>query len=215
MKIINNTVIALMSLFIVACASNDLATESQYSGFLDDYSQLEEFEMDNEGVGLIWVHPDVTSMGYTKAILEPTVIYPGPKHDSDEAKALIEEVTTYMDAALQGEVGKNIILTDNSGPNTVRVRFALTGVEISNENLATYEYVPVALLFVGAKTAAGARAQAVEIFFEAEMQDSISGEVLGRSVRKGRAESLKNKSEGQLDLWAEDAGNVANRVIGK
>jgi len=216
-------IVAIASLFIVACASSKVTTESQYSGFLDDYSQLEEFKMENEGIGLIWVAADVADRGYSKAILEPTVIYPGPKHDSDEAKALIEEVTTYMDAAIQAEVGKSVILTDNPGSSTVRIRFALTGVDISNEDLSTYEYIPVAMLFAGAKTAAGARAQAVEIFFEAEMVDSISGEVLGRSVRKGRGESLQNKAAAltkekffdQLDLWAEDAGNIARRVIGQ
>lgn len=215
--------VVIVSLFIAACASSNVTTESQYSGFLDDYSQLEEFEMENEGVGLIWVDPDVADRGYTKAILEPTVIYPGPKRDSEEAKKFIKEVTTYMDAAIQSSVGKSVIVTSNPGPDTVRVRFALTGVEISSEGLSGHEYVPVAMMFVGAKTAAGARAQVVEIFFEAEMEDSISGEVLGRSVRKGRGESLENRSEvltkeklyRQLDLWAEDAGHIAKRVIGQ
>jgi len=216
-------IIAITSLFIVACASSKVTTESRYSGFLDDYSQLEEVEVETGGIGLIWVDPDIADRGYTKAILEPVVIYPAPKRDSDEAKAFIKDVTTYMDAAIQAAVGNTIILTGNAGPNTVRVRFALTGVEISNEDLSTYEYVPVAMIFAGAKTAAGARAQAVEVFFEAEMVDSISGEVMGRSVRKGLGESLENKSEvltkekmyPQLDLWAEDAGNIAKRVSGE
>ncbi|MCP4769667.1 MAG: DUF3313 domain-containing protein [Gammaproteobacteria bacterium] len=220
MKYVN---IVLIGLMLAACASSRVTSERNYSGFLDDYSMLEETELDTGGVGLIWVDPDIADKSYTKAILEPIVIYPGPKRDSDEAKAFIKEVTTYMDAAIQAAVGDTIIITDSPGPNTVRVRFALTGVDISNEGLSSYEYVPVAMLFVGAKTAAGARAQAVEVFFEAEMVDSISGEVLGRSVRKGYGESLENKSETltkeamypQLDLWAADAANIANLVRGE
>jgi len=216
--------LVLACLFIAACASSKVTTESRYSGFLDDYSQLVETEVESGGVGLIWVDPNIGERGYIKAILEPVVIYPGPKHESAEAKALIEEVTEYMDAAIQAAVGgSSIIITDNPGPDTVRVRFALTGVEFSNEDLSTYEYVPVALLWVGAKTAAGARAQAVEVFFEAEMLDSMTGEVLGRSVRKGYGESLENKTEvlseekmhPQLDLWAADAGNIAKLVKGQ
>jgi hypothetical protein len=46
--------------------------------------------------------------------------------------------------------------------------------------------------------------------------------VLGRSVRKGYGESLEDKSEvlikekmyPQLDLWAKDAGNIANLLRG-
>jgi hypothetical protein len=214
--------IIIASLVLAACASSRVTTEQNYSGFLDDYSQLDEVELDTGGVGLIWLEPLLSTMGYTKAILEPVVIYPKPKHETDEAKALIKEVTRYMDAAIQAAVGNTLIVTDNPDPNAVRVRFALTGVEVSSESLSGYEYVPVALLWVGAKTAAGARAQVVEVFFEAEMSDSMSGEVLGRSVRKGYGESLENKSDTltkekmypQLDLWAQDAANIARHIEG-
>jgi hypothetical protein len=214
--------IIIVSLVLAACATSRVTTEENYSGFLGDYSQLEEVELDTGGVGLIWLEPLLPSMGYTKAILEPVVIYPGPKRESDEAKAFIKEVTSYMDAAIQAAVGDSVIVTDNPGPNTVRVRFALTAVEFSTENLSGYEYVPVAMLWAGASTAAGARAQVVEVFFEAEMSDSMSGEALGRSVRKGYGESLENKSETltkekmypQLDLWAQDAANIAKHIKG-
>jgi hypothetical protein len=217
MKYLN---IVLLSLLLTACASSRVTTERNYSGFLDDYSVLEEVEVDTGGVGLIWLAPDLADKGYTKAILEPTVIYPEPKRDSDEAKAFIVEITRYMDAAIQSAVGQSVIITDNPGPNTVRVRFALTGVEIGSEGLSSYEYVPVALVWVGATTAAGSRTQVVEVFFEAEMSDSLTGEILGRSVRKGIGDSLENRSETltvdkvypQLDLWAEDATNIADRL---
>jgi hypothetical protein len=219
---VKHFIIVVISLVLAACASSKVTTEQNYSGFLDDYSQLEKVDLDTGGVGLIWLEPLLSTMGYTKAILEPVVIYPKPKHDSDEAKALIKEVTRYMDAAIQAAVGNSVIVTDNPGSNTVRVRFALTGVEISTENLSGYEYIPVALLWAGAKTAAGARAQVVEVFFEAEMSDSMSGEVLGRSVRKGYGESLEDKSDTltkekmypQLDLWAQDAANIAKHIKG-
>jgi hypothetical protein len=215
--------IIIISLAITACASSKVTTEERYSGFLDDYSQLEEVEVKSGGVGLIWLDPDLSTMGYTKAILEPVVIYPEPKRDSDEAKAFIKNVKSYLDAAIQAAVGDSVIITNNPGPNTVRVRFALTGVDINTENLSAYEYVPVALIWAGATTVAGKRAQVVEIFFESEMLDSISGEVLGRSVRKGYGESLENESEimtkekmyPQLDFWAEDAANIARLLDGK
>ena len=57
------------------------------------------------------------------------------------------------------------------------------------------------MIFAGAKTASGKRTQGVEVFFEDKMQDSISGVILGRAVRKGFGESLDNKSS---DLTEED-----------
>jgi hypothetical protein len=215
--------IVIISLVIAGCATSKVTTEANYSGFLEDYSQLEEIEVKSGGVGLIWLDPDLSTMGYTKAILEPVVIYPQPKRDSDEAKAFIKEVKSYLDAAIQAAVGDSVIITSTPGPNTVRVRFALTGVDINTENLSAYEYIPVALIWAGATTAAGKRAQVVEIFFESEMLDSVSGVVLGRSVRKGYGESLENKSEimttekmyPQLDYWAHDAANIAHLLSGK
>ena len=125
--------VIITCLILAACATSKVTEEDKYSGFLDDYSQLTEHKLDNGGVGLIWVDPDIGEKGYTKALLEPLVIYPKPKPDSAHAQALIKDVTTYMTAAIQSEVGQKIIITDNPGPNTVRVRFALTGVELSNE----------------------------------------------------------------------------------
>ena len=57
----------------------------------------------------------------------------------------------------------------------------------------------------------------VEIYFEAILEDSISGEILGLVVRKGFGESLENESMvltrdniyPQLDRWAKDARNIA------
>jgi hypothetical protein len=55
------------------------------------------------------------------------------------------------------------------------------------------------------------------------MTVASSGEVLGRSERRGRGESLANKADvltkeklyRQLDFWAEDAGHIARRVTGQ
>ena len=215
--------LAITSLFIVACSSSKLTTETEYSGFLDDYSQLQEFKMKNGGIGLVWMHPELAERGYTKAILEPIVIYPQPRRSSDEARELQRKTLDYIDASIQEAASKNMIITSTPGPDTVRARFAIAGVDIDAKDLEAYEYVPVALLFVGAQTASGNRAQAVEVFFEAELTDSMTGEVMGRSVRKGFAEELENESEvltfekliPQLDLWAQDAENIARHLKGE
>ena len=214
--------LAVISLFIVACASKELANEAQFSGFLEDYSQLQEFNVET-GVGLIWLAEDLGERGYTKVILEPTVIYPGLKYDSEEAQEFSSEIKAYMDIGIQTQVGnKGLIVTDNPGTDTVRVRFALTSVDISNKDFEAYEYIPVAFVWATAKSVAGAREQAVELFWEAEMTDSVTGEVLGRSVRKGRGGNLENKNAvltqenllPVIDKWIIDAGNVAGYIQG-
>ena len=218
-KTVKPLIIVCIALLVAAC-TKDVTTERNFSGFLDDYSQLERVELKSGGVGLIWLHPEISSLGYTKIIVEPVVIYPEPRHDSDEARQLIDQVTRYLDASASSAIGQTLIITDNPGPNTARLKIAMTGVEISTEGLSGTDYIPVAALWAGATTVAGTRAQAVEVFLEAEMTDSQTGEVLGRAVRKGLAESLEDKSETltlekmypQLDAWAEDAANLARQL---
>ena len=194
-----------------------------YSGFLDDYYDLTEKEFDNGGVAKMWLSPRLKAESYTKVILDPVVIFPGPKDDSKNNLALIDKVKVYMDAALNEQIGRELTITDTAGPDTVRMRYAITGVEISNQDRKGYQYIPVAFIFTAGKTAAGKREQKVEIFLEVEMTDSITQEVLGRAVREGLGEPLKNKDaelkeenmDPQLDVWAEDARNLAVIVKGK
>jgi hypothetical protein len=202
---------------MVSCSTSKLAEESKFSGFLPDYTRLTEVEVKSGGAALKWLDPELAQKGYTKAILEPTVVYPAPLRDSEEARVFIEDALTYLDYEIQGQVGQEVIITDNPGYNTVRVRFALTGVETSTEKLAGYEYIPVTMVIAGTKSLLGTRAQTVEIYFEAILEDSISGEILGLVVRKGFGESLENESMvltkdniyPQLDRWAKDARNIA------
>ena len=106
------------------------------------------------------------------------------------------KIRDYANEALQREVGKVMTLTNQPGPDTLRIRIALTGVSTSTEALAVYEYIPVGLVIAGIATAIGERDLDASVITEGELLDSVTGERLYMSVRKSKVvERLKDSED--------------------
>ena len=212
--------VLILAMTLAACATNRVASERNYSGFLDDYSKLEVVEFENGSSGLVWFADNLPKGKYTRAIIDPTIVYPEPRRDSEEARVFIRDILDYVDATLQSSIGRELIITDNPGPDTVRFQFAITTVEISTEGLSGLDYVPVATLWAGVTTVAGTRDQQVEMFVEGRVLDSQTGKLLGQTVKRGYGRSLENRSTTLtkddlyplLDSWVGDAGNVGRSL---
>jgi len=86
--------------------------------------------------------------------------------------------------------------TNQPGPDTLRIRVALTGVSASTKALKVYEYIPVALVAAGIATAIGERDLDAFVITEGELLKSDTGERLFMSVRKSKAlERLKDTED--------------------
>ena len=70
---IRHFIVVILSLYLSACASHLLAPE-EFSGFLSDYSQLEEVESADEVDVWRWVSPKFTKEVYSSLIFEPIVL---------------------------------------------------------------------------------------------------------------------------------------------
>lgn len=206
LKIIYNTtwqkseflaVIALCFM-VIGCASKTTKVE-QYSGFLSDYSQLEKRAGVDGGVVLSWVSPVLTERKYTKVMIDPVVIYPAPRPGPQLRSEVLTSILVYLNKAIRQEVGKTYEIVSEPGRDVVRIRAAITGIRTPLEDLAVYEYVPIALAFAGVSSATGKRDEAVEVFVEAEMSDSLSSERLAAAVRKGFGESVEDRDD-QVEL---------------
>ncbi|MGF1756472.1 DUF3313 domain-containing protein [Photobacterium sagamiensis] len=214
--------VMLFCVAVVACTSK-IAEEKEFSGFLSDYSQLKStksFEEEGAPV-LLWVSPVLPERSYTKVMIDPVVLYPAPQPGPQIRSEVLTGIQVYLDKAVREEVGKKYEIVDERGKDVVRVRAAITGVKTSVEDLAAYEYIPIALVLAGASTAAGTRDELVEIFLEAEMIDSLSGEKLAAGIRKGLGEPVES-DEAQvelenvrpvLDTWAKSVVNFLDATI--
>ncbi|RDE19431.1 DUF3313 domain-containing protein [Motiliproteus coralliicola] len=197
------------SLALTACTSK-LAKQEEFSGFLSDYSQLKPVVAADGTEVLRWTSPELQKRTFSKVMLDPVSIYPAPKPGPRLRSEVLSNLLVYLNKAIRKEVGNEFELVAEPGLDTLRVKAAITGVRSRVEDLAAYEYVPIALVLAGANTAAGTRDHVVELFAEGELLDSYSGERLAAGVRKGFGRPLENDSQQVemenvrpvLDAWA-------------
>lgn len=203
----NIAVLGSVCLILVGCAAKQAKVSSeQYSGYLGDYSQLTKVE-DQEA--LRWISDKVKTAGYKKLMLDPVVVYP-----QGASTPLLEQVTVYFDQAFLKAFGDSVEVVTAAGPGVVRIKPAITGVTSEAEGMKAYEAIPIAAIISGVKAAAGARSRVTQVFMEAEVVDSVSGERIAAVVRKGTGEqsskaamSLSDVSP-ILDTWASEGASL-------
>lgn len=211
----------------LATQAADKAVEKEkYSGFLKDYSQLKE-EKDADGKPVMrYLSPKLTSGAYSQIMIDRVDFYPAPRPDKNVDAATLQQISDYLDKALRQKIGEKATVVDQAGPGVVRMRVAITAVAAETAALKGYQYIPIALVVQGAKSAAGARAKNAELYAEIEMLDSQSEERIGAVVKKGigtevkAAEAKEGEAKGEkmvaldnvkpvLDNWAKLAADFA------
>lgn len=196
------------------CASNVTQPE-QYSGFLGDYSQLEE-KMSASGQPVLrWTAPDFDPQRYGTLLVEKPVFHPDQAPSDQMSQQTMDQIATYMRLALQRELIGKARLVGTPEADTLVLRPSISAVAISTEHLKAYEVIPIALLAAATTTAVGTRDQEVVIYAEVEAVDAATGKPVVRTVRKGQGLSLENRNTSLvlddlkpvLDDWARDARN--------
>jgi hypothetical protein len=193
-------------LLMAGCASKPTAKPGEFSGYLGNYDKLTEYT-DEQGLRVLrYVNPKLKQGSRTKIILDDIVFYP-PVDEAALAEAdpkgqitkeALMKIRDYANEALQREVGKVMTLTNQPGPDTLRIRIALTGVSTSTQELKAYEYIPVGLVIAGIATAIGERDIDAFVITEGELLESDTGERLFMSVRKSKAVARLKDTEDPL-----------------
>lgn len=191
-------VIVLLGCALLSACATKVVKEEEYSGFLNDYTKLKKVNVLSDDVvfpTLRWINPVLATRDYHKIMLDPVVIYPAARPGPQLRLELLTRMLAYLNKELQREVGKKYVIVKTPGRGVARIRAAITGVRTNPQQLAVYEYVPIALVLAGVSTATGMRDESVEIFAEMEMFDSLSQEDLAMGVRKGFGEPIEGKNE--------------------
>lgn len=222
MKLAHHVVgsLILCTALITGCMSSK-PDQSNYSGWMSDYSNLTEFKTATGGTSMRWISPSLKKGQYNAVMIDPIAYYPAPPADSQVPVKTINVLPTYLAQQMRKELGSNIQIVQKPGPGVLRLRAAITGVDTPTEGLKVYEVIPVALIFAGVSTAAGTRDHNTLVYMEVQLIDSQSGDLLAKGVRKGIGENLENnKSEMTLDdakpvlnNWAKDAAVFAKTFI--
>ena len=220
----------LLSVLVLAagCASSpgtpeakSTVYEENFAGFLDDYSRLEPIE--GEPSVLIWMNPEAQLKDYNTFIVDPVVmeiapaLAQGERPDPESAA----RITEYFREALIRELGKHAVLTDTPGEGVGRLQAAITGAQVTSQELDAWQFVPVALLVTGAAEVTGTRDKASVLFMEAKMTDSVTGELVAETVQQGvgrvsggtdTRKLTKDDVQKILDHWAQRLGNRVAKI---
>ncbi|MCL6418133.1 DUF3313 domain-containing protein [Aestuariirhabdus haliotis] len=192
----NGLLIACFSL-LLGCAAQSPVTKENYSGFMSDeqYSQLQQVKLDNGNTVMRWISPELGNAQYSKVLIEPVAFHPQPKATEQVSQKTLSALQSLLTDHITKQLKQSLPVADQPAPDVLKLEIVITGVNISNEPLAAYQYIPVALIASGVNQAAGGRDQAVNLFAEAKVSDSVNGTLMASGVRSITGESLENSTE--------------------
>jgi uncharacterized protein DUF3313 len=197
-----------LALSLAASAALTMAakeiTTKDFSGWMDNYDSLVFSEDLN---AYVFFNEDKRGK-YNKVMLQSVTVY---SVDAKSETAIANQATDYLTAGVRKIFEEQGVLATEPGPGVLRYHMAITGVEKSKEDLKAHNLIPVSALFRGAKAATGNLNTYIDAMFEAELVDSVSGERVGATVRKGISESEKKSGDElgfedvkpTLDMWLE------------
>ena len=203
--------LCIASIGVVGCSSK-ITQPEEYSGFLQDYSQLKEAKSPSGVPVMRWVDPKLNINKYTSVYIEPTQLYPKPQPTEKVPQSTLSGITSYYDQALKREVSKSLPLATGPGPGVLVVRAAITAVSSKTEGLKPYEILPITLVAAAVSTATGIRDQETNLSTEAVFLDGGTSKIVAQVVRKGSGKPLASESQvmkasdvkNVIDGWASD-----------
>ena len=184
----------LTGLLALAGCSSSVTAPEKYSGFLKDYSGLQETKSASGKTILRWVDSSFKSSNYDKLIYNPLTYYPVPKPTTQLGAQTLDKVLAYTNQQLKASAEKRIQLVSKPGPRTLIFHGAITGVDSSKQGLQFYEVIPVAMIVAGTEAATGHRTMETNLYFEGELIDSSTNKVVMKVVRKGEGKTVNNES---------------------
>ncbi|HDC4404366.1 TPA: DUF3313 domain-containing protein [Enterobacter cloacae] len=187
-------VAVLSGLLALAGCSSKVAAPEQYSGFLKDYSGLQQTTSATGKPTLRWVDPSYNEANYDSIIWTPITYYPTPKPTTQIGQRTLDELLNYTNNKMKTAIGQRKPIVTTPGKHSLIFRGAITGVSSQKEGLQFYEVVPVALVVAGTQMATGHRTMDTHLFFEGELIDAATNKPVIKVVRKGEGKELSNEN---------------------
>lgn len=196
-------------IILAACAGGSMQGSSSLdfpkSGFLADYSRLRAVE----GLDGTYRYIDRSAnlRPYTKVLIEPVqlILAPGAdaSHVSPEVMKRVGEAARmeFVGALLSGYQ-----VVNQSGPDVLRVRLAITGIQPVKPELGAADFIPIKAVFNVARDASGNAPRVAELSAEVEVLDP-SGRVVAQAVSTRKAD--KTLPQGEKITWKDLQAIVA------
>jgi len=213
--------IALISLCLAIGVSYAGLKVKEYSGFLGDYSQLKPGA--KGGVAEVYMKEGVDFKKYNKIMVDQVVFYfkkdaENQAIDPDQMKELADK----YDRAVIDALGNAYPLVSESGPDVMRVRVAITDLQLPNRAINVVSSISPATIGIGLikKGITGKSPGVGEISMEFELLDSQSNERLAAGVDRragGKIDSMSKlgNAEDSFKFWAQRLRTRLDEFHGK
>jgi hypothetical protein len=189
--------IAAAGLFLAGCASSNAPMQSENSGFLPGYSDLQQATDANGETVLRYVNPKLTPANYSAVIVPPITFYPNAEPTEQVSQATLDQIRNYSTTCLRQAIASRVRIVDTPAPGVATVQVALTGVASTAEGLKPWQYVPQAFVISMAVNKVEGAPQQAKLLVEVLGTDSVSGEVLAKVVRTNTGERLARVASNQ------------------
>lgn len=166
--------------------------KKDFSGWMENYESL-VYDQDRNA----FLFSNDSKRGhYEKVRLVDVSVY---GEEMDANSEISQQVVTYLRDGVNQIFEEEGVLATEAGPKVAKLSLAITGVEKSVESLKAHNLVPVSAVFRGAKAATGNLNTYIDVMFEGEATDSLTGERLMAIVAKGIGTTDK-KSKDELEF---------------
>ena len=189
------TTVALAAALLLG-TSQGIASEKvntkDFSGWMENYDTL-EYNQDRNA--FIFSNEDKRGQ-YEKVRLVDVTLFGKNVEANGE---LAQRAADYLRDGVNEIFAEEGVLATEPGPKVAALNLAITGVEKSTESLKAHNLIPVSAVFRGAKAATGNLNTYIDVMFEGEATDSVTGERLMAIVAKGIGDTEK-KSGDELEF---------------
>ena len=175
---------AVVATLMVGCSNTTRDRNVDYSGFLGDYSILEEGDSDQAERRYLRPHVDWAS--YDKILLDPVTLWRGEESKGvgtspEDAQKLVD----YFYAVIKKDLEEQgLVIVATPGPGTLRMQVAITKLKESHVVMDVISSVVPATLAISGleKIITGKPSFVGQAAIEVKVTDSQSGELLGAGV---------------------------------
>lgn len=200
--------VAFLLIAASAWAQDNPAVNSQYSGFLSDYSQLKPAS-DREGV-LLYINKTADYSGYTKIMFDPIQVYltPNPEYTGAQPEVL-KRMTDAFYSSFLATLTPDYQMVHEQGPDVLRVRAVITGVQLGKPSLTATDFIPIKAIYNLGRDVAGSAPMVAEMTAEIEALDPDGKRLVAAVASRKGNKTLKQGDqvtwddlESITDYWA-------------
>ena len=159
-----------------------------FSGWMQSYENLVYIEDRNA-----WLFTNEDRRGTYESIMLGNVSVYGS--NVEENSDIAQQASDYMRDGMIQMFKDEGVYAPEAGPGVVKLSIAITGAEKSVESMKARDVIPVAAVFRGAKAATGNLKTYIDVMFEGEAVDSVSGDRVMAIVTRDYGDTDKKSGD--------------------